>query len=74
MARTFLRLAPFLIRVDNVTLAYLIELKHSKNPKLLRYALLLSRFDSKMEYTAGRTHTLANSIATTLQSGRTGSS
>jgi hypothetical protein len=43
----FLRLAPFLIRVDHLTLTYLKELKHSKNPKLLRYALPLSEFDFK---------------------------
>jgi hypothetical protein len=59
----FLRLAPFLIRVDHVTLTYLKELKHSKNPKLLRYALLLSEFDFKIEYTKGRTHTLADERA-----------
>jgi hypothetical protein len=59
----FLRLAPFVIRVDHVTLTFLRELKHNKNPKLLRYALLLSEFDYKIEYTKGRTHTLADSLS-----------
>jgi hypothetical protein len=59
----FLRLAPFVIKVDHVTLTYLRELKHSKNPKLFRYALLLSEFDYKIEYTKGRTHTLADSLS-----------
>jgi hypothetical protein len=59
----FLRLAPFVIKCDHVTLTYLRELKHSKNPKLLRYALLLSEFDYKIEYTKGRTHTLADSLS-----------
>jgi hypothetical protein len=59
----FLRLAPFVIRVDHVTLTYLRELKHNKNPKLLRYALLLSEFEYKIEYTKGRTHTLADSLS-----------
>jgi hypothetical protein len=59
----FLRLAPFVIKCDHVTLTYLRELKHSKNPKLLRYALLLSEFDCKIEYTKGRTHTLADSLS-----------
>jgi hypothetical protein len=59
----FLRLAPFVIRIDHVTLTYLRELKHNKNSKLLRYALLLSEFDYKIEYTKGRTHTLADSLS-----------
>jgi hypothetical protein len=59
----FLRLAPFVIRIDHVTLTFLRELKHNKNPKLLRYALLLSEFDYKVEYTKGRTHTLADSLS-----------
>jgi hypothetical protein len=59
----FLRLAPFVNRVDHETLTFLRELKHNKNPKLLRYALLLSEFDYKIEYTKGRTHTLADSLS-----------
>jgi hypothetical protein len=59
----FLRLAPFVVKCDHVTLSYLRELKHSKNPKLLRYALMLSEFDYKIEYTKGRTHTLADSLS-----------
>jgi hypothetical protein len=59
----FLRLAPFVIRVDHVTLTFLRELKHNKNPKPLHYALLLSEFDYKIEYTKGRTHTLADSLS-----------
>jgi hypothetical protein len=59
----FFRLAPFVIGVDHVTLTFLRELKHNKNPKLLRYALLLSEFDYKIEYTRGRTHTLADSLS-----------
>jgi hypothetical protein len=59
----FLRLTPFVVRVDHVTLTYLRELKHNKNPKLLRYALLLSEFEYKIEYTKGRTHTLADSLS-----------
>jgi hypothetical protein len=59
----FLRLAPFVICVDHVTLTRLRELKHNKIPKLLRYALLLSEFDYKIEYTKGRTHTVADSLS-----------
>jgi hypothetical protein len=59
----FLRLALFVIRIDHVTLTFLRELKHKKNPKLLRYALLLSEFDYKIEYTKGRTHTLADCLS-----------
>jgi hypothetical protein len=59
----FLRLAPFVIGIDHVTLTFLRELKHNKNHKLLRYVLILSEFDYKIEYTRGRTDTLTDSLS-----------
>jgi hypothetical protein len=63
IALELVSLAPFVIRVDHVTLTYLRELKHNENSKLLRYGLLLSDFEYKIEYTRGRTHTLADSLS-----------
>ncbi len=54
---------PFIIRSDNLALTYLNSLKYNKSQKLLRYGLLLSNYNFKLQHISASKNQMADCIS-----------
>ena len=55
-----MRLGKFLLRVENLSLSYLKNFKHSQNSKLLRHAITLSEYLCDIEHQSGKTYQIVD--------------